>query len=298
MTVNRRAFLTSGSLLGVGLLAGSASASIRVAHPEKEGVLRFSSQEWLIPGKTLQEKIDKMEAWGFEGIEFGGGGLAGRVEEIQKVLGNSKIKTSAICAGFKGAPVSDQPEVRQQCLDSCKEILAAAGAIGSTGLIIVPAFNGQTKLGHVEARNILVKEILPELGEAAQTAGTRILLEPLNRGEAWILRQLADAAAICRDVNHPAICMMGDFYHMGIEEPCDYAAFMSCRKYVHHVHLASRPNRKQPGYDPNDDFRPGFKALKEIGFQDYCSFECGVEGKADEAIPKTMEYLRRQWDEA
>ena len=183
-------------------------------------------------------------------------------------------------------------------MDSCKEILTAAGALGSTGLIIVPAFNGQTQLDHVEGRKILVNEILPELGEHAHKAGTRILLEPLNRGEAWFLRQLSDAAAICKDVNHPGICMMGDFYHMGIEEPCDYAAFLSCRNYLHHVHLASRPNRKQPGYDPNDDFRPGFKALKEIGFQDYCSFECGIEGKPDVEIPKTMEYLRIQWGES
>lgn len=140
-------------------------------------------------------------------------------------------------------------EVRQQAMDSMKEILTAAGALGSTGLIIVPAFNGQTKMGHQESRELLVNKLLPELGEHAHQAGTRILLEPLNRRECHFLRQVADAAAICRDVNSPGIRLMGDFWHMTWEETCDLAAFLSAGKYLHHVHIASRQTRNMPGED-------------------------------------------------
>jgi len=45
-----------------------------------------------------------------------------------------------------------------------KEILTAAGALGSRGMIRVPAFHHQTKLGHQEARELLVK-LLGELGD-------------------------------------------------------------------------------------------------------------------------------------
>ncbi len=299
MSMNRRSFLLNGTAVTTGLAAVShtASASIKITDPEKRGVLRFSSQEWIIPGKTLPKKIEAMEKWGFEGIEFGGGELPKRVGEIQKVLANSNIKPSAICAGYKGTLISENPAIRKQAITTAKEILTAAGEIGSTGLIMVPAFNGKTLLSHVGARQILI-DLMPELGDHAQKAGTRILFEPLNRREAWFLRQLADAAAICKDINHPAVCMMGDFYHMGVEEPCDYAAFIASRDYLHHVHLGSRPTRKQPSYDPNDDYRPGFKALKEIGYQEYCSFECGIEGKPEVEIPKSMVYLRRHWEEA
>ena len=103
-----------------------------------------------------------------------------------------------------------------------RQILTAAGALGSTGLIIVPAFNRQQSLPAKEARAKLV-ELLQDLGTHASDVGTRILLEPLNRRECYFLRQLADAAAICRDVNSPGVAMMGDFWHMTWEETSDLA---------------------------------------------------------------------------
>ena len=77
---------------------------------------------------------------------------------------------------------------------------------------------------------MLVEQLGP-LGEHAAKVGTRVLLEPLNRKEAYFLRQLADAASICRDVNSPGVAMMGDFYHMYIEETSDEGAFLSAGEY-------------------------------------------------------------------
>ncbi|MDH7482675.1 MAG: sugar phosphate isomerase/epimerase family protein [Armatimonadota bacterium] len=293
MKLNRRELMTAAALGGASLALSFPEVEAKEA--KQKAVLKLSSQERIIPGKDLQERIAKMEKWGFEGIEIGGRGLSERVAEIKKALANSKIKVSAICAGFDGALISDQESERQKAITTMKEILTAAGELGSTGLIFVPAFNGQTKLGHVEGRQILV-ELLPELGEYAVKCGTRLLMEPLNRREAWFLRLLADAAAICRDVNHPGVCMMGDFYHMNIEEPSDLGAFISAGKYLHHVHLASA-KRKLPGQDERD-FRDGFKGLKMIGFQDYCSLECGVEGDPEVEIPRSVKFLKKQWEEA
>jgi sugar phosphate isomerase/epimerase len=217
------------------------------------------------------------------------------VEEFQKALQGRKIKVSAICAGFKGVIISEQEQVRKEAMDSMKEILTAAGAIGSTGLIIVPAFHGQTKLGHQESRELLVK-LLPELGDHAQKAGTRILLEPLNRRECHFLRQVPDAAAICRDVNNPGIAVMGDFWHMTWEETSDTAAFLSAAKYLHHVHMASRKSRNMPGEDEGDNYVDGFRGLKLIGYQDFVSFECGCKGDRKKSLATAVKLLREQWE--
>lgn len=293
MKLNRRELLALGAAGGAAMTTG-ISAQAAKNRPAK-AQLKLSSQEGRIPGKDLLERLAKLEAWGYEGIEIGGAGLADRVSEIKAALANSKIKVSAICAGFKGALISDQESERQKCIDSMKEILTAAGELGSTGLIFVPAFNGQTKLDHVEGRKVLV-DLMPDLAEHAAKAGTRLLLEPLNRGEAWFLRQLADAASICRDVNHPAACMMGDFYHMYREETSDMGAFISAGQYLHHVHLASI-KRNLPGQDERD-FTNGFAGLKMIGYTDYCSLECGVIGDPEVEIPKSAKFLREQWEKA
>jgi len=294
--VSRREVIKLGAFGAAAISAGIATDVAEAANKkEPRAVLKISSQEGIIPGKDLPEKLAKMEKWDFDGIEVGGRGLENRVPEIQAALKNSKIKLSAICAGFQGALMSDQESERKKCVESMKVILTAAGELGSTGLIFVPAFNGQTKLNHIEGRKILLDQ-LPELCEFAQKAGTRMLLEPLNRHETWYVRQLADAAAICRDANHPAACVMGDFYHMYIEEPSDMGAFISAGKYIHHVHLASI-KRNLPGQDERN-YTDGFKGLKMIGYQDFCSFECGCIGDREVEIPKSVKFLREQWKKA
>jgi sugar phosphate isomerase/epimerase len=298
MKMNRRHFFALSTTAGVAAtLPLSGSAAVQIAQPAQEARLRLSCQEGLAPGQSMAEKLDFMEQHGFEGIEPWGGGLGKRVEEFKKALQGRKIKVSAICAGFDGVPVSDNEETRQKAMTSIKEILTAAGALGSTGMIIVPAFNGQTKLGHWEAREMLLK-ILPELGEHAVKNNTRILLEPLNRREAHFLRQVGDGAAICRDVNHPGISVMGDFWHMTWEEPCDMAAFMAAAKYLHHVHIASRKTRQMPGEDEGDNYEAGFKGLKLIGYQDFVSLECGSKGDKKTTIPAAVKLIREQWQKA
>ncbi|MBN1422503.1 MAG: sugar phosphate isomerase/epimerase [Planctomycetes bacterium] len=303
MGLGRREFFIRGAAAAAGLGIGAQAMGADEA-PEKKvrrrpfesrGVLKISSQEGIIPGKSLGERLEKMEKWGFDGLEVWGGGLPKRVKEIQDALAKTKIELSAICAGYDGVLISEDENVRKKAVASMKEILAAAGELKSTGLICVPAFNNQTKLENKEARKILV-DLLPELGEAAKAAGTRVLMEPLNRGEAFFLRQLADAASICRDVNHPAVCMMGDFYHMRIEETSDLGAFISAGSYLHHVHLASRA-RNLPGQDERS-FVAGFVGLKLIGYRDFSSLECGVQGDRETEIPKSVAFLRAQWEEA
>ncbi len=298
MDLNRRGF----AALSFTAFTTAAGMSISVpakdnASKKNKGRLKLSCQEGRIPGKTLPEKLDFLEKHGFEGIEPSGRDLPKRVEEYRKALSGRKVRVSAVCAGFKGVPCSEKEEVRQEAMTTIKEILTAAGALGSTGMIVVPAFNKQTQLGHKECRELCL-QILPDLGEHARKAGTRLLLEPLNRKEAYFLRQVADAAAICRDVNHEGIACMGDFWHMTWEETSDMGAFLSAGKYLRHVHIASRKNRKVPGEDAGDNYVDGFRGLKYIGYQDYVSFECGVAGDPLVVIPKAVELIRRQWKEA
>ena len=278
MKLDRRQFLTVSTLAGVaGALAPSAKA-FTLPDPPQKARLRLSCQEGVAPGKTLAEKLDFLEALGFEGLELGGRGLAKRVAGYpESPPGPQNQSQRDLCRLQRRAHLRTGGGPRKTAMDSMKEILTAAGALGSTGMIMVPAFHNQTKLGHQESRELLVK-LLAELGDYAQKAGTRVLLEPLNRRECHFLRQVADAAAICRDVNNPGVALMGDFWHMTWEETSDMAAFIAAAKYLHHVHMASRKTRKMPGEDEGDNYVDGFKGLKLIGYQDFVSFECGCKG--------------------
>lgn len=294
MKLNRREFLAASAISTVMGAAAPLAGAATLTEPEPKARLRLSCQESVAPGKSLAEKLDFLEANGFEGLEPGGGGLPKRVEEFQEALKGRKVKISAICAGFRGCLISEQEENRTQAIESIKEILTAAGALGSTGMIVVPAFHGQTKLDHKESRELLVK-LLADLGDHAHKAGTKVLLEPLNRRECHFLRQVSDAAAICKDVNSPGVALMGDFWHMTWEETCDMAAFLSAGKYLQHVHMASRKQRRMPGEDEGDNYVQGFKGLKLIGYGNYVSFECGCSGDKLKVIPDAVKLLKDQW---
>ena len=295
MNLNRRRLL-AGSAAAAAALATAAPATItQAAKPKMNGVLRLSSQLPVIPGKGLEEKIAKMEKWGFDAVELPADAV-GKEKMYRDAIKDTKLKFSAVGWGsINGDLVSEDKAKRGPAAAKLKQVLASAGELGTTGVIYVPAFNGQTRLANQEIRAILL-DTLPEIGEHAVKVGSRLLLEPLNRKEAFFLRQLADAAAICRDSGSPGICMMGDFYHMYIEETSDLGAFISAGSYLHHVHLASRI-RVLPGQDERQ-FVDGFLGLKWIGYQDYCSFECGVNGDRDVEIPKSMAFLRDQWAKA
>ena len=302
--MDRRSFLGSAAagIAGAavlstpaGLLTSCATGTSRKSSPE----LKLSFQEGTAPGESLNEKFDYMEKLGIVGFEPHGKQLLKRAEEFRQALSGRNIKVSAICAGFDGFILAEDPAVKASFDSSMRELIAAAGEIGSTGVIMVPAFNGQKPcMPHtMETRDYLCEQ-LHELGEYALKHNTTVILEPLNRKEAFYLRLVSDAAAICRDADSEGVRCMGDFWHMQ-EETSDYAAFISAGKYLQHVHVASRGQRRMPGEDGQlDNYIDGMKALKEIDYQNYISFECGTAADRNVVVPAAVELLRSQWEQA
>ncbi len=283
------------SLAGVGAAAGLCAVPAVAQQPKKKAVLNICSQEGRVPGKSFEEKVAKLVKWGATGLEVGGN-PANRVKQIKNGLKGTKIKVSALCWGACGGKlVSSDAKTRKEGIDALKRALTTAGELEAVGVIFVPAFNNDSKLPNKEIRKILL-DVLPNVGEHAVKCKTRVLLEPLNRREAFFLRQIADAASIARDSKSPGIAVMGDFYHMFFEETSDMGAFISGGNVMRHVHLASR-KRILPGQDDRS-FVDGFRGLKMIGYQDYCSLECGCKGDPNVEIPKSFRFLERQWEEA
>ena len=173
--MDRRKFISS-SVLGTASLAMAASGASMLtscAPSEKKIVtpsteLRLSFQEGTAPGESLSEKLDYMESMGIVGLEPGGGNLAGRVGELQQALSGRNIQISAICAGFGGFILAEAPKVKAEFDSTMRDIIAAAGELGSTGVIMVPAFNNQTPcMPHTRETREYLCEQLHELGEYA-----------------------------------------------------------------------------------------------------------------------------------
>lgn len=304
------------------LAAGAAAAAVAMTNLElkaevtdstfdgksanqiEKARLCLGSQLGIIPGNSLEEKLAKMKAWGMEAVELGGN-VADPAEaaRTKKAIGDAGLIPSAVCWGsHNGDLMSFEKERKQKGTDDLKKILEGAGTVGCTGVIYVPAFNGQSPLTNQEIRKMLLDDF-PALADFAAECGTKIIFEPLNRGEAFFLRQVADGAAIARDINDASakkcgMAVMGDFYHMSIEEPDMMGAFISGGKLLAHVHLAggvSDPRRTIPGQNQSR-FVEGFRGLKYAGYSGPCSFECGVRGDREVEIPKALAFLKKEYE--
>ncbi len=310
--MNRRDFLKSSMVGATGVaIASSPLAALTGCAPKQQacdksccghgqGQLNISFQEGTAPRETLNEKFDYMEKLGVTGFEPGGGDLAQRVNEFQQALRGRNINISAICAGFDGFILSSDPKKKAEFDSTMRDIVAAAGELGSTGVIMVPAFNDQHPcMPHTRETREYLCEQMHELGEYALKHNTTVILEPLNRNEAHYLRQVADAAAICRDSKSAGVKCMGDFWHMS-EETSDFAALWAAGpEYLQHVHIASRGHRRMPTEDGVlDNYVDGFRALKMMGYDKYVSFECGCDGDREILVPAAVELLRTQWEQA
>jgi sugar phosphate isomerase/epimerase len=287
--MNRRRFLRSA------VLASLAAPLARAEAPRKEAVLNLGSQEGRLPGASLKEKVANLAAWGGVGLELGGN-PKGRIQEIRDAVAGTNVKVSALCWGaHKGDLVSLDMEKRKKGIEDLKDALTTAGELQSTGVIFVPCFNKESELAPAELDRILF-DILPDIAAHAVKAGSRVLLEPLNKGETFYINRIEQAAAICRRIDSPGLGLMGDFYHMSKEESDQEQAFLTGAPWLWHVHLATGKSRILPAQEDHS-YVEGMRGLRKLGYPYYCSLECGCRKGTDPMveIPKAFAFLREQW---
>jgi sugar phosphate isomerase/epimerase len=262
--------------------------------------MKLSCQEGLIPGATFAEKLRNLEKYGFAAVELNGGALndAEGFAERKAALADSPIKASSICGGHAAELVHADIKRRRASADALKRHLDYAAELGAVGPITVPIFNGNDRVPDLapwQSRAQIEKELLLAMLQTliphAEQVGASILLEPLNRYEANCLPQQKDGAEIVRALNSKGIRLMSDTFHMHIEEPNSPATLREVGDAIGHVHLADN-TRKEPG-SGDIDFRAIMAALKEVNFTGYMAFECGLSGPADEALPRSVAYLKR-----
>jgi sugar phosphate isomerase/epimerase len=177
-------------------------------------------------------------------------------------------------------------EIRREATDHMKDLLSGIAELGGTGAVTPAAYGLASKRlppftvprTEEEDRRVLL-EALEELGEHAEREGTLVLLEPLNRYEDHMLNRVDQAVELCEAVGRPSVKVMGDLFHMNIEEG-----------HLAHVHLADS-SRLQPG-TAHADFADAFGALRDIGFEGFMAMECGIRGNPEGALPESVRHLR------
>ena len=143
-----------------------------------------------------------------------------------------------------------------------------------------------------------ITDLCKRMAPIAQKYNVTILVEPLARKYTNIILTLAEGVAIVEAVNHPNVQLLCDIYHM-LRENDPPEEIVKYGKYIRHCHIAERENRTAPGA-VGDDFRPYFKALKQISYRGNISVEVEyVDGKYmwndfEKELASAFQYLQQQ----
>jgi sugar phosphate isomerase/epimerase len=259
--------------------------------------VKLACQEQLLPGDEILEKWEFAASAGFDGIELRGmRDCRGRLDDL-KAAREQGVVFSSVCLiddRFIGDLDADR---RREAVEHMKQLLSGISELGGVGAI-TPAAIGLTSRAlppfevsrtQEEDRRVLL-EALEELGEYADGEGVLVLLEPLNRYEDHMLNRLDQAVELSRATGRDSVKVMGDLFHMNIEEDDLGESIRGADGYLAHVHLADS-NRAHPGAG-HTDFASSFGALRDIRFDGYLAMECGVRGDAKTVLPQVTRHLR------
>lgn len=304
--LSRREWLATGLLGSLTLSAADLAraaegpaerpASADSLAPKKEAKLRFSSWWLPVPG-DIDAQLAFLEKAGMEGVELRGGVLKDPAK-YKTALTRTKLVATALDWSNCSAICSDDEAAKQKSLDDLKRAIDIAHDFKAPNIIVVPPrMKSQFRTPDARAARQTLLEVLPKYGELAHHAGTCLTIEPVGRKEVACLHTLAEVAMFCREVNSPGIALVADYSIMAQEETNLSGAFISGGSYVRQVHLSSR-RRRLPGQEAEDArlYAEGFRGMKAIGYQGFCSFESGMYSGFCENLAASVAFLRQQWD--
>ena len=102
--------------------------------------MKIALQEGLLPGGTLDEKLDFAESLNVEGLEISGRGPARRIDELESALRNRTIRLVSLCGQGTFDFLDPDVDKRNHSIAEAKENLEVCGHFGAVGLILPPIF--------------------------------------------------------------------------------------------------------------------------------------------------------------
>jgi sugar phosphate isomerase/epimerase len=131
-----------------------------------------------------------------------------------------------------------------------------------------------------------------KLAPLAKKYKVTVVIEPLNTSETNLINSLEEGVKIVEAVNHPNIQLLCDIYHMMRDnEPA--SEIVKYGRYIKHCHIAEKDGRTSPGVN-REDFKPYFRALKQIKYKGCLSIECSW-GNFDKELQPALIYMKQQF---
>ena len=239
----------------------------------------------------------KAEQFGFDYFEPAVAAVAALSDaafaDFEKRVSKSKIRCECFNSFIRSlmvvGPAVDRDALTaylNPALDRCRALGAGIVVWGSAGSRNVPAGYSRDQAWQQ------MKSFLRLAGDLAQSRKIVVAIEPLRKQESNIINTGAVAWRLVREVDHPNVKMIIDYYHLQQEHE-DPAILEQARDAIVHLHFANPNGRvwpKDPGEDPG--YGPFFELVKKTGFRGGLSIEGRGTFEADAAA--SLAFFRKE----
>ncbi len=244
---------------------------------------------------SFNEKLQKAAKLGADGVELMTADPNSlNVTEIRSAIEETGIEVAAIGSGAVGfvtglTLLHSDPGKANLAEVKLRKLIDFAADLGAP-LVTIGGFRGRLASVGDGGRQQL-SEILFKGASYANSCGIRLALEPLNRYETDVIFNTDEGLTLISEINHPALGLLLDTYHINIEESSWTEPFrraMAIGK-LWHVHIGDN-NRLPPG-EGLIDFHAIVSTLRDIGYTDYLSAELIPLPDPDTAAKQTLEFM-------
>lgn len=224
------------------------------------------------------QNFSKAEALGFDYYEPGAAAIAAMSETefaaFRDQVHASRIRCRSLNSLIRsGHVVGPEADLEAACkylettLERCRELGASIAVWGSASSRNVPEGFSREEAWRQ------MKIFLKRAGDIARSKQITIAIEPLRKQESNIINTGGEALRLLREVNHPQVQMIIDYYHLRIEKE-DPEIVRTAREHIVHMHFANPEGRKWPHSESEDAvYAQFFKIVKDVGYRGGISIE-------------------------
>lgn len=218
--------------------------------------LKFYVNNWIFGNVSLEEVIQRASDLGFHGIELVGEPSMIKAKDVNQILKDTGMHVISICCMHPGPAKNDlrllsHPDIkeRRKAVSYVKACIDLAKETGARSVLVVPSLVGQpSPIVSYESDLHAAIEPLQTLAEYAGSLDVLLTIEPINRYEVGLINNTTQAINLAERVGHGACRIMGDTFHMQIEEADGIpSAIRRVGNYwLQHLHVADN-TRQAPG---------------------------------------------------
>lgn len=275
--MRRRDFsrILSGAMLGGAVLPALPALA---APTETQAPFRLSVMLWTIYRKLpFEQRVEKVAEAGYHALELVDEYEKWSPEDFRRAsakLRSLGIVVDAMAGVWTGIA---NPQARDKFLADLTKLVPVAEQLECPAIIVLSGdrVEGLSREAHHQS----CIESLKRAAEIADKRNLTLLLENIDQEEnpKYYLTSVAEGFEIIREVNHPRVKFLYDFYHEQISEGNLIEKLEKNIAQVGLIHVADVPGRHEPGTG-EINYATIYRKLAQLNYRGYVAMEFEPSG--------------------